>query len=302
MSELVRRYGFSLSALMVGAVAIWLLGMVVLPYFVMVEYSFHPNLPVPEIGGPKDHYTLVNYRSLFDDFDLATWEISGDLKVFWRTIWGSALVTLLCLVICYPVAFYVAKIAAPQRAAFLLLLLVIPFWINEILRTFSWYIILAYGGPLNAILRGLGIIDTPVRWLSGSAGVLIGMTYAFLLFMMFPLYNALDTLDRNQIEAARDLGATSARIHLRIVIPHAKPGIAVGCIMVFVLAASSYIVPALLGAPGTRFFTETIYQWFFEAQNWPRGSAYAFILLALCVVFILGMMKAFKVGLTDIAK
>jgi spermidine/putrescine transport system permease protein len=179
---------------------------------------------------------------------------------------------------------------------------VIPFWINEILRTFSWYIMLAYSGPLNIILKALGIIDAPVRWLSGSGGVLIGMTYAFLLFMMFPLYNALETLDRNQVEAARDLGAPTWRIHWRVVIPHAKPGIAVGCIMVFVLAASSYVVPALLGSPGTRWFTETIYSWFFEAQNWPRGSAYAFILLGLCVAFILTMMRVFKVGLTDIAK
>ena len=173
MSELVRRYGVALSTLLVGAVAIWLLGMVVLPYFLMVEYSFHPNLPVPEIGGPKDHYTLVNYRSLFDGIDLANWEFPDDFKVFWRTIWGSSVVTMLCLVVCYPVAYYVAKVAPPQRAAFLLLLLVIPFWINEILRTFSWYIILAYGGPLNAILLGLGVIDAPVRRLSGCTGELL---------------------------------------------------------------------------------------------------------------------------------
>ena len=96
------------------------------------------------------------------------------------------------------------------------------------------------------------------------------MVYAFILFMLFPLYNALESLDRNQIDAARDLGAPSWRIHCRIVIPHAKPGIAVGCIMVFVLAAASYTVPALLGSPGTSWFTETIYQWFFEGQDWPQ--------------------------------
>jgi spermidine/putrescine transport system permease protein len=301
MSALIRRYGLAMTAVMAALTAFWLLVLVVLPYFFMAEYSFHPNLPVPEIGGPNDHYTLVNYLSIFEGTDLANWEFPDDLRVFWRTIWASALITLLCLAVCYPIAFYVAKIAAPEKAAFLLLLLIIPFWINEILRTFAWYIILALNGPLNTLLVWLGLLDKPMRFY-GLNGVLLGMTYAFLLFMMFPLYNAIETLDRNQIEAARDLGAGPLRIHARVVIPHAKPGIAVGCIMVFVLAASSYIVPNVLGAPGSRFFTETIYQWFFEAQNWPRGAAYAFLLLGMCILFILSMMRIFKVGLTDIAK
>lgn len=302
MADLFRRYGTTLTLAMAAATFVWVVMMVVLPYFVMVEYSFHRNLPVVELGGPKDVYTLENYASLFRGGDLSAFEFSDDFRVFLRTIWGSAVVTFVCLIVCYPVAYYLAKIAAPERAAFLLVLLVIPFWINEILRTFAWFILLAYNGPLNFALKGLGIIDAPVRWLSGSGGVIIGMTYAFLLFMMFPLYNAIETLDRNQVEAARDLGASTWRVHWRVVIPHAKPGVAVGCIMVLVLAASSYIVPYLLGSPGTRWFTQTIYEWFFEASDWPRGSAYAFILLGLCVVFIMAMMKAFKVGLTDIAK
>ena len=133
------------------------------------------------------------------------------------------------------------------------------------------------------MLLTLGLLDTAGPLAVGLNGVLVGMVYIYILFMLFPLYNAIESLDRNQIEAARDLGAPSWRIHWRIVIPHAKPGIAVGCIMVFMLAASSYVVPALLGSPGTRWFTEIIYQWFFEGQDWPRGSAYAFLLLILCV-------------------
>jgi spermidine/putrescine transport system permease protein len=302
MSELLRRYGLPLTTAMTLATLVWVVMMVVLPYFVMVEYSFHRNLTVSEIGGPRDVYTLENYASLFRGTDLTAWEFSDDFRVFLRTIWGSALVTFVCLVVCYPVAYYLALGTSKERAAFMLVLLVIPFWINEILRTFAWFILLAYNGPLNAVLQGVGIIDAPVRWLSGSGGVIIGMTYAFLLFMMFPLYNAIETLDRNQVEAARDLGASTWRVHWRVVIPHAKPGVAVGCIMVFVLAASSYIVPYLLGSPGTRWFTQTIYEWFFEASDWPRGAAYAFILLGLCVAFIMVMMRVFKVGLTDIAK
>jgi len=294
MSELLKRYGKLLTAYMVLASLVWIVFMVILPYFLMVDYSFHPNLLPDEIGGPKDHYTLENYATLFRN--------SIHFSIFLRTILASAFVTFLCLCVCYPIAYYLAKVSLPQQAAFLLLLLIIPFWINEILRTFSWFIILAYQGPLNAFLKFFGVIDQPIRFLSGSAGVVVGMVYAFILFMVFPLYNALETLDKNQVEAARDLGARIWRIHWRVVIPHAKPGIAVGCIMVFMLAASSYAVPSILGSPGTRWFTEIIYQWFFEGQNWPQGSAYAFILLLLCIGFIMLMMRLFKVGLTDIAK
>ena len=101
---------------------------------------------------------------------------------------------------------------------------------------------------------------------------------------------------------ARDLGAAVWRIHWRVVIPHAKPGVAVGCIMVFMLTASSYAVPSILGGTGSRWFTEIIYDWFFDGQNWNQGAAYAFILLVLCLAFIMGMMALFRVRLGDIAK
>ena len=294
MKAVLSRYGTTLTGAMVLATFIWLAGMVVLPYLVMVDFSFRPNLLPADLGGEKDHLTLDNYYTLFRN-DVHYW-------VFIRTIWGSALATFLCLCVSYPVAYFLAKMSTPRQAAILLLLLVIPFWINEILRTFAWFIILAYNGPLNGVLKLLGVIEAPIRWISGSNGVIAGMVYAYTIFMVFPVYNAIETLDRNQIEAARDLGAPLWRIHARVVLPHAKPGIAVGCIMVFTAAAGSYIVPAILGAPGTRWFTEIIYQWFFEGQNWQQGSAYAFLLLALCIVFVMGMMRIFKVGLADIAK
>jgi spermidine/putrescine transport system permease protein len=294
MSELIRRYGTGLTGFMVLASAIWLLGMVILPDLLMVELSFKPNLLPSEIGTAKDIYTLANYATL--------WRNDIHFAIFAQTIWASALITILSLCVCYPVAYFLAQEAKGRQASILLLMLVIPFWINEILRTFSWFIILAYQGPLNALLLWVGVLDKPVRWINGNGGVMIGMVYAYILFMLFPLYNAIESLDKNQIEAARDLGAPTWRIHWRVVIPHAKPGIAVGCIMIFMLNASSYAVPAILGGPNSRWFTEIIYDWFFDGQNWPQGSAYAFILLVLCVVFIMAMMSLFKVKLGDIAK
>jgi len=294
MRFLVRRYGVALTSWMVLACLVWILGMVIMPNLLMVEVSFRLNLPRAEIGGPQDVYTLANYLTLLhNDIHYA---------IFFKTIWGSAVVTVLSLIVCYPIAYFLAQEAKGQSASLFLLLLVIPFWINEILRTFSWFIILAFQGPLNALLLFFGIIDEPVRWLSGNGGVFIGMVYAYILFMLFPIYNAIESLDHNQVEAARDLGAPTWRTHWRVVVPHAKPGIAVGCIMTFMLAASSYAVPSILGSPGSRWFTEIIYDWFFDGQNWNQGSAYAFILLLLCVAFILAMMRIFRIGLGDIAK
>jgi spermidine/putrescine transport system permease protein len=293
MRAVLARYGTTLTGAMLLATFVWLVGMVMLPYLVMVDFSFRPNLLPADLGTAKDHYTLANYATLFRN--------EVHFVVFQRTLWGSALATLLCLCVAYPVAYFLAMMATRAQAATLLLLLVIPFWINEILRTFAWYVILAYNGPLNGVLRLIGVIAAPIRWLSGSWGVIAGMVYAYTVFMVFPIYNAILTLDRHQVEAARDLGAPLWRIHWRVVIPHAKPGIAVGCILVFTAACGSYIVPSILGAPGTRWFTEIIYQWFYEGQNWQQGSAYAFLLLILCLGFVLAMLRMFRVGLSDIA-
>jgi spermidine/putrescine transport system permease protein len=294
VTEVLRRYGPVLTALIVALTAFWVVVLIVLPQLLMVDFSLRPSLPPSRIGGPEDVHTLRNYVTL--------WNNTVHRSIFFQTIWASSLVTFCTLVLCYPVAFYMAQVARPRTLPVLVLLLVIPFWINELLRTFAWYIILAFNGPLNLALVWLGLLDQPVRLLGSPAGVIVGMVYVYILFMVFPLYNAIESLDRNQIEAARDLGSGWLRIHRRIVIPHAKPGIAVGCIMTFMLAAGSYAVPALLGGPSSRWFTEIIYNWFFEGGNWNQGAAYAFILLVLCIVFILLMMKLFKVGLTDVAK
>lgn len=294
MTGLVRRYGPVLTGVILLLVSTWLVLLVVLPQLLMVDFSLRPMLPPSKLGGPEDVYTLGNYATL--------WTNRIHLSIFLKTVWASALVTLVTLAVCYPVAYYLAQVAPKRRLPTLVLMLVVPFWINELLRTFAWYIILAYNGPLNIALVWLGVWTEPQRLLGGDVGVIVGMVYVYILFMVFPMYNAMESLDRNQIEAARDLGAGWARIHRRIVVPHAKPGIAVGCIMTFMLAAGSYAVPALLGGPQSRWFTEVIYNWFFEGGNWNQGAAYAFILLVLCVGFILLMMRLFRVGLADIAK
>ena len=194
-----------------------------------------------------------------------------------------------------------------DRVALMLLCLVVPYAINELLRIFAWVMILETRGLLNAALDALGLIDLTagegVRWVASNGAVFAVVVYTYLLFMVFPIYNALDTLDRNQVDAATDLGASPWRIHARVIVPHAKPGIAVGCIMTFMLAAGSIAVPEIVGrGMHPDWFSQVISRRFFEADAWNQGAAYATALLVACLAFILLVMRLFGVGIRDIAK
>ncbi|RWG07794.1 ABC transporter permease [Mesorhizobium sp.] len=294
MTELLRRYGWSLTLLFLGLTGFWLLIIVAFPYFTLFEHSFRPYLPANEIGGAKDVYSFSNYATFFKS--------PIYLTVFWRTVLYSSFVTAISLVVSYPIAYFLAKIARPDKTWQLFLLLSMPMWVSETLRSFAWFIILSYQGPLNAGLMAVHLISAPVRWLTGYNGVIIGLFYTYVLFMLFPIYNAIQALDTNQIEAAQDLGAPAWRIHWRIVIPHSKPGIASGCVMVFMLSAGAIIGPTLLASPSSRWFTEIVQQWMFEAQDWNTGSAFAFLLLLLCTVFVTVMLRLFRVRLADTAR
>jgi spermidine/putrescine transport system permease protein len=303
MHELVRRYGLTLSAVIVLLVGFWLLVLVVLPNLSLLNVSFRPYLPVDQLGGPDDHYTLRNYVTFISGdpaYTILGIPISIHLHIFMLTVLYSAVVTAVALAISYPLAYFLAKVVKPANAPTLFALLLIPLWVSEILRSFAWFIVLAYQGPLNVILQAFGL--HAVRWITGFNGVIIGLVYTYILFMLFPIYNAITSLDTNQIEAAQDLGASTWRTHWRVVIPHSKPGIASGCVMVFMLSAGSIIVPSVLASPGSRWFTQIIQQWFFEGQDWNTGSAYAFLLLVLCTVFVSVMMRLMNVRLVDIAK
>lgn len=307
MQELLRRFGPTLTGAFIILTAFWLLMLVILPNLTLFESSFRPYLPVADVGGPKDLYTLENYAKFFanatDTTILGyTFQVPIHVKIFFGTVFYSTFVTFITFILAYPLAFYLAKVVAPSSLATLFLLLFVPMWVSEVLRAFAWFIILAYKGPLNALLLWMGVIDSPVRWIMGYRAIIIGLVYTYVLFMLFPIYNAIQSLDTNQIEAAQDLGSPWWRTHWRIVLPHAKPGIASGAVMVFMLSAGSLLVPALLGSPTSLWFTQTIQQWMLEAQDWNSGAAYSFLFLLLCTLFVSLVMWVFKVRLTDIAK
>ena len=299
----VQKNGLAISAYLLIFTIGWIVFMIILPQLYMFDFSFRHNLPPPEIGGPADTYTLKNYKYLIfgheSDSDLFNWL---HLEVFAKTIFASVIVTLINFALCYPLAFFMAQMVRGRSQRLLFLCLLLPFWVNEILRAFAFKLIFADLGLINNMLVGLGILDQPYDFLSANVALYTGLTYAYILLMIFPLYNAIESLDPNQVEAARDMGASWITIHRRVVMPHAKPGIASGCTMVFMLTAGALAAPNILGGPSSLWFTQIIYQWYNTGGNWPQGSAYAFVLLISCIIFVRIMMRVFKVGLGDIAK
>lgn len=248
-------------------------------------------------AGTTESYSAKNFTNMSE----------LHFRIFLSTIFYALCVTLLSFVVCYPVAYAAATAKSANKVALMMLGLVIPYAINELLRIFSWVMILEKQGILNGVLDVLGLIDMQagegVRFVASNGAVFTVMVYAYVLFMVFPIYNTIETLDKNQIEAARDLGSSTWRIHWRVVLPHAKPGIAVGAIMTFMLSAGSIAVPEIVGRGlHPDWFAQVIYRRFFEAGSWNEGAAYSLALLVACIVFILINMAVFRVGIRDIAK
>jgi spermidine/putrescine transport system permease protein len=347
MQGLIRTYGRTLTGIVCLLAAAWVLGLILIPQLFMVEQSlwwkekgadeFEVTHRIDRLyndvmlwqldlgaAAPAEKTALEQKIAdaeaeiaQLETTEIAAVKVYGlrnytrmsslHLQIFVKTIGYAALVTVLALIVCYPVAYTVAQLATPNAAALMMLGLIVPYAINELLRVYAWLMILDYQGVLNTALDWLGLVDLEQRswipFLEHPGAVFVALIYAYILFMVFPIYNTIETLDKNQIEAARDLGASTWRIHWRVVIPHAKPGIAVGCIMTFMLSAGSYSVPQVMtrGKSGD-WFSQLIYRQFFESFNWNIGAAYSFSLLLVCIAFIFLMMTLFRVGIRDIAK
>ena len=303
MNSFYKKNGPVIATFFLVAIIFWLVFLIVIPQLYMLDLSFRPNLPPLLRGGADDVYTLTHYKHFLYGSETSKDAYNYvDIGVFFDTVVTAVLVTIINLCFCYPIAFYIAKLATPNTARLLVLALVIPFWINELLRSFAIRILFAGEGVINNILLELGLITTAVNFIALDIALYTGLTYAYILLMIFPLYNALETLDTNQLEAAKDLGSSTVRTHWRIVIPHAKAGIASGCTMVFMLTAGALATPVVLSSPNTYWFTQLIYQWFNMNDNWSRGSAYSIILLVVSVTFVLLMMRLFKVTIGEVVR
>lgn len=251
----------------------------------------------------KWFYSLVGLRF---ERDGVVYERIG-ASTLARTILFAMLATALALIVCYPIAFKLALATPPKKAVWLFLGLLIPYAIVELMRVYAWTSIIDNRGLLNALLDWLGIISLEagqaIQFKRSALTVFIVIVYTYVLFMVFPIYNVMSTLDKNQIEAARDLGANAFRIHWRIIIPHSKPGIAVGCIATFMLAAGAFSVPRIISRGlQSEWFAQTIYNKFFESENSNVGAAYSFSYTFLCFVIVAVFMYVMRTRLKDFAR
>lgn len=260
-------------ALLLAPMLLWLGGLIVLPHVELAILSFRQRT------GPRVYaFSFAQYRTFFAE--PLYW------RVFVRTALLSLVATALTLLVAFPIAWIIAKLARGRAGSLLFILCLIPFWVSETVRTLGWMILLRESGVLPGLMVELGLTAMPVELLYHDATLLVGLVYASLLFMVIPLISSLESLDDALIEAAYDLGADGWSILRTIVIPHAAPGITAGCIIVFMLTLGNYLTPTLLGGKNSQWFTEQIYTQFITRFNWEQGAAFGFLLLALSTALV----------------
>ena len=262
-----------LLALLLIPGVLWLVLLILLPHVDLAILSLKPHA-----GAGTQQLSLSQYGTFFEE--PLYWH------VFVRTALVSGLSTLLTLLVAFPIAWTIAKIAKERTRSYLFLACLIPFWISETVRTLGWMILLRESGVLPALLVKLGITNAPIEMLYHDATILIGLVYTSLLFMVVPLVSSLESLDNSLIEAAYDLGGKGLTVLRTIVLPHAAPGITAGCIVVFMMTLGNYLTPTLLGGKNSQWFTEQIYTQFITRFNWEQGAAFGFLLLSLSVAMV----------------
>ncbi|MGB5984299.1 MAG: ABC transporter permease [Desulfobacterales bacterium] len=270
-------------------VLLWLFLLIVLPHIDLLIKSFRIETDTGEMA-----WSLSNYRTFFTE------------PIYWftfvRTAIYSILVTFLTFVVALPVAFFITKVARPRFNGFLTMLLLLPFWVSEMVRVYGWMILLRESGVINHFLIKLGILSQPVEMLYNDAAMIMGLVYTSMLFMVVPLISVLESLDDSLIEAAYDLGGGIWSILIKIIIPHATPGIISGSIVVFMLTLGNYLTPNLMGGKNSLWFTEQIYNQFIASFNWNQGSAFGFLLLVLSSLVIWAGLKLSGQKLTQVVR
>lgn len=255
----------------------WILAANLAPLVQMLTISFFQSYPLAEGSSPEltiGHYAAFFQRPLY-------------LGAFARSFIFGTVVTALTMVVMFPVAYYIAKVAPRHRRVRLLLLAIAPFWVSEIIRSFAWILMLSNRGAVNSFLTLLGFDGPPLELLYNNVSLTIGVLYMTSLYMLLPLYSSLEKIDDNLLEAAADLGATGVRRFLRIILPLAKDGIVTGCTLVFLLVVGLYAMPQLLGGPSNTLFASIIGQVFGRADDsWPLGSAFSIILIAAALAYV----------------
>ncbi|NEP42574.1 MULTISPECIES: ABC transporter permease [Okeania] len=257
---------------LLGPAGLWLLLILVLPTLVIFQLSLVENIRPGDLVNPDG---IGNYLRVFDLINL---------KVIWRSIYFATGTTILCLLLGFPVAYWIALMSPKRWRNLLLLGFVLPLWTSSLLRSYAWITILRPTGVLNSIIGIIGL--PPLEVLNRTPAVLIGMSYSYLPYIVTILYASLEKLDRRLLEASADLGATPIQTFWKVTVPQSLPGIAAGSLLVFISSLGDFVDPELLGGASSMTAARLIYNQFLGAtQNWGFGSA-------LSMVMILGVSIA----------
>ncbi|SEJ74963.1 putrescine transport system permease protein [Pseudomonas linyingensis] len=273
--------------LVIGVPFFWLLLFFLLPFAIVLKISFaEVEVAIPpysEIVSWADNQLSVllnlgNYVFLSED-ELYLAAYLGSLQI-------ATISTLLCLLIGYPMAYAISRASKEMQTVWLLLIMM-PTWTAILIRVYAWMGILSNNGLLNALLQGLGLIEAPLQILNTDLAVYIGIVYAYLPFMVLPLYANLVKHDASLLEAAADLGARHLTSFWKITVPLSKNGIVAGCMLVFIPVVGEFVIPELLGGPETLMIGKVLWQEFFNNRDWPVAAALAVVMLAILLVPII---------------
>jgi len=273
--------------LLLGPILLWLIILVILPQLTML------NISLQERVAPRIYeYGLANFIEFFNE--PLYW------NTFVRTATMSIIATILTLLIAFPVSYYIAKMLRGRAKGLLFVLCLIPFWVSELVRTYGWMILLRESGVISTWLQYLNWADGPVEMLYTDATIMLGLVYTSMLFMVVPLTSTLESLDDSHIEAGYDLGGNGWSVLWHVIIPHAKPAIVSGCIVVFMLTLGNYLTPILLGGKSSLWFTEQIFTQFITRFNWQQGSAFGVLLLTISSLIVWGGLKLSRQSFTKV--
>lgn len=267
---------------LVWPAVIWLLLFLVIPTLLIVLYSFLKN---GTYGGVIYSFTMEHFARFFEPLYM---------QILWDTLVVAVLTTVLCLLLGYPLAYAITRVSKKWQNI-LLLLVMVPFWINFLVRSYAWVVILRSQGLINTILLKLGIISEPLQLLYTPEAVMLGMVYALLPFMILPMYVSIEKMDRRLLEAAYDLGASPWKAFWKITLPQTMPGIIAGSILVFVPSLGMFVVPDIMGGAKSALIGNVIENQFRSAQNWPFGSALSIIVILFSLILIYIYTRALRV-------
>lgn len=264
--------------LLLGPSGIWLLLLLVVPTLLIFQLSLVPGI---RPGQPVDGFGLGNYLNILQPVYL---------QVIWRSVFFALGSTILTLVLGFPVAYWIALMAPKRWQNLLLVGFVLPLWTSSLLRAYAWITILRPTGVLNSFLSTLGLPTLDL--LNRSAAVFIGMSYSFLPYMVLVLYASLEKLDKRLLEAAADLGASAPQTFWKVTVPQTLPGIAAGCLLVFIASLGDFVVPELLGGASSMTVSRLIYNQFLGAtRNWGLGSGLSMVLILAVSIAIALLIK-----------